>query len=195
MWSEALAFQIGVSAGLPVHPCFVAVDEATGEAGALIEFFYGYPSEQRAARLEHGADLLQGAGLMDGNGRPHAISINLNFCDSAGIPAARQWWGGVLAFDAMIGNTDRHSQNWGLLVDADGRRRLAPMFDNGTSLAYQINDDAVATTTQEAALQRFVSRGRHSADWTTEDAHALNHVGLCERFALNRSGFAGGHGL
>lgn len=33
--------------------CFVAIDEVTGEAEALIEFFYGYPGEQRAAPLEH----------------------------------------------------------------------------------------------------------------------------------------------
>jgi len=191
MWSEALAFQIGAVAGLPVPPCFVAIDETTDEAGALIEFFYGYPGEQRAARLEHGADLLQGAGLMDGGGRPHAISVNLAYCEAAAIPDAHRWWGAVLAFDAMIGNTDRHSQNWGLLVDADGRRRLAPMFDNGTSLAYQIAEGALTAATRDEALQRFVSKGRHSADWTTADPHALNHVGLCERFAAAHPDAAG----
>ena len=183
MWSEAVAYQIGAAVGLPVPPCFIAVDGRTGQTGALIEFFYGYPDQLRADRLGHGADLLQGAGLMDGSGQPHAISVNLAFCERAGIPDAADWWAAALTFDALIGNTDRHSQNWGFLFSGDGAVRMAPVFDNGTSLAYQLNDGKIDATLLPAALERFVSRGRHSADWDVADPVAFNHVGLCAHFA------------
>jgi hypothetical protein len=48
-----------------------------------------------------------------------------------------------LAFDTLIGNTDRHPDNWGLLVGlgAAPQYAMAPAFDNGTSLAYKIPED------------------------------------------------------
>lgn len=183
MWSEAIAYQIGAATGLPVPPCLVATNAADESTGALIEFFYGYPGDERADRLAHGADVLQGAGLMDGSGQPHALSTNLRFCEDVGIEGAVDWWARVIAFDALIGNTDRHSQNWGFLVDQDGARRMAPMFDNGTSLGYQTLDAAIDAGLAPAALDRFVRKGRHSCSWAADDATAYDHVGLCIRFA------------
>ncbi|MEE1650585.1 HipA domain-containing protein [Brachybacterium sp. J144] len=47
---------------------------------------------------------------------------------------ARTAFAGFLVLDAWIGNTDRHSENWALLVGPEGSR-LAPSFDHGSSLA------------------------------------------------------------
>lgn len=49
----------------------------------------------------------------------------------------------MLVFDSVIINTDRHLANFGVLRDnATGRfASLAPVFDNGRSLFYLINDD------------------------------------------------------
>jgi hypothetical protein len=50
------------------------------------------------------------------------------------------FWARTLTFDSLIGNTDRHQENWGLLwsTAVDGRRpRFAPAFDNGTSLGHE----------------------------------------------------------
>ena len=40
----------------------------------------------------------------------------------------------MLAVDYITVNTDRHYNNIGILLDSDGSKRLAPIFDNGTSL-------------------------------------------------------------
>lgn len=40
---------------------------------------------------------------------------------------------GLLVFDALIGNTDRHHENWAI-IDEDGT--LAPSYDHGASLAF-----------------------------------------------------------
>ena len=50
----------------------------------------------------------------------------------------------LLAFDALIGGTDRHYNNWGILEKADTGEfiRLSPAFDNGISLLWKIDEYA-----------------------------------------------------
>lgn len=37
----------------------------------------------------------------------------------------------MFVMDAWIGNPDRNNSNWGIIIKADGRKRLAPVYDNG----------------------------------------------------------------
>jgi len=48
----------------------------------------------------------------------------------------------LLVFDALIGGTDRHYYNWGILEKADSGEfiRLAPAFDNGISLLWKMKE-------------------------------------------------------
>jgi len=50
----------------------------------------------------------------------------------------------LLTFDALIGGTDRHYYNWGVLQNADTGAflRLAPAFDNGMSLLWKLEEYA-----------------------------------------------------
>ncbi|MBI2639014.1 HipA domain-containing protein [Candidatus Peregrinibacteria bacterium] len=47
----------------------------------------------------------------------------------------------LTAFDALIGGTDRHYRNWGILLNIEKNKRsyrkLAPAFDNGISLLWR----------------------------------------------------------
>jgi hypothetical protein len=50
---------------------------------------------------------------------------------------------GYLALDALIGNTDRHHENWGLVVELENHQsvvRLAPTFDHASSLGCHETD-------------------------------------------------------
>ena len=73
-------------------------------------------------------------------------------------------WAGYLVFDAWIANTDRHHENWGVLIDRrDGSSRLAPSFDHGSSLGF--NEPAAgiaAKLTNPEALDSWCRRGRSS---------------------------------
>mgnify|MGYP000725991490 CR=1 FL=1 len=42
--------------------------------------------------------------------------------------------------DAWIGNFDRHGSNWGFLKK-NNRYRMAPVYDNGSSLFPRLNTD------------------------------------------------------
>ncbi len=60
----------------------------------------------------------------------------------AGIVTPADVFCGYVLLDAWIGNTDRHHQNWGLLVNpVRGTRHLAPTFDHASSLGAHERDD------------------------------------------------------
>ena len=52
----------------------------------------------------------------------------------------------MMVFDALIHNTDRHLNNFGVLIDNESNRILgpAPLFDHGNSLFYNITNDEYA---------------------------------------------------
>ena len=175
MWSEALAYQIGASAGLDVPPCFIAHEPRTGETGALIEFFVGYPGRANPERLIHGADLLQGRGFTAGADRPHNLFTNIDVCAELGLPG--EWWTRLIVFDAFIGNTDRHTENWGVLGDTCNRYRMAPVFDNGTSLGYQ-QPDPKLDALDERALDKFIRGGTHHMSWALANETRTRHMDL-----------------
>lgn len=54
----------------------------------------------------------------------------------------------MIIFDALIGNSDRHHSNWGILFEYNYNSlclnyRLAPLYDNGSSLCSYINEDDI----------------------------------------------------
>ena len=47
---------------------------------------------------------------------------------------------GYLLFDVLIGNQDRHHENWGFVFSFDERLDLAPSYDHGASLACRLSE-------------------------------------------------------
>lgn len=47
---------------------------------------------------------------------------------------------GYIIFDAFIGNTDRHHENWGIILGTDGHKYLAPTFDHASCLGRELTD-------------------------------------------------------
>lgn len=183
LWSEIIAYDLSRSCGVEAPPCFVAFDEQTGEAGVLMEFFYGYPGTV-SPRFVHGTDPNQA--LFDDynqkTGRPHTAARNIQICRALRVGNTVEWWGRTLTFDALIGNVDRHAENWGLLRDAEGASqwRLAPVFDNGTSLGYECLDDALAAASTPERIAKHLRRGAHHCTWNDTQAQRGDHlIALC----------------
>ena len=74
------------------------------------------------------ADALQGVEAPAGVGE-----------DLAGLEA---WdvFVGYLILDAVVGNTDRHEENWAVIARGDSRS-LAPTFDHASCLGFMLDDD------------------------------------------------------
>ncbi len=92
---------------------------------------------------------------------------------------------GYLLLDALIGNQDRHHQNWGLLKVPGGGLTLAPTFDHASSLGRNETDakrsERLATRDQGRTVAAFVRVARSglyehktsTKPMTTSDAYCL----------------------
>lgn len=169
-WAEVVAYRLGCLLGVQVPPAFAGVKSASGECGAVIQWFYVDEEE----RFVWAGDLLQSLrpGFERERGTDHNLAENLTLLRALRFAGtldpnerAQLWWARALAFDALIGNTDRHQDNWGLLYRASDElardvARLAPLFDNGTSLGFERFPERVATWTP-AQLDQYIARGHH----------------------------------
>lgn len=187
VWSEVIAYRLAKVLNLPVPPCFIAIDSRTGETGALVEFFFGYPNEDQAARLVHGVDAI--SSLYGGRDEPQNVLTNAKTTRVfLGSTFGMAWWGQVYAFDAIIANNDRHTENWGFLVRRSEAGTtsysIAPMYDNGSSLGFQLDDGKLRSTRGES-LDRFNAKGRHQSGWDRQTPATLPHFELCRRLAAS----------
>ena len=185
LWSEVVAYRVACLARVDAPPCFVAVDQNTGEVGVLMEFFFGYPNEHVTPRLIHGGDVLVRLLADRKRGRPHGVRTNVMIGRRFRVSNTEEWWGQTLVFDALIANVDRHPDNWGYLTSYDTKPdiRMAPLYDNGTSLGYGITDDQLSEKNVEDLVTAFVAKGRHHCGWDASDDERGGHVALCARFA------------
>ena len=186
IWSEVIAYRLGKSLGLPIPPCFIAYDSHSGTTGVLVEFFFGYPGENSPARLVHAVDAITSIFHTGVVGKPHTVLSNQKVTrvilgQSFGI----DWWAAAYAFDALIANTDRHTENWGFLVrrtlSGDTSYEIAPLYDNGTSLGFQFPDNQLEQRITEQALNQFNQSGKHQCGWDIQNDAPLGHFELCEK--------------
>ncbi len=191
IWTEVIAYELARDRGVVVPPAFAAVNSRDNTPGVLIEFFYGYRSDPTPSRFIHAIEVFQGQ-KMQPDEAVGSLRDNISLSRGMKVTDWLSWWSRTVAFDALIGNTDRHSENWGFLVrQTDGADdptfSLAPAFDNGTSLGNIIRDAELARWNTEAGLRKFIGRGRHHFGWTSTDG-LRHHVGLCSHFASVREG-------
>lgn len=179
-WAEVIAYLVGCALGVTVPPAFVAYDAESDSCGALIEWFY----------VDGEASLISGGNYMQAidknydrkRGEMHnfvyvgawsrAMAVNRQSNDNW-----QQYWANAFLFDALIGNTDRHQDNWGYLrkhgVDGPALE-LSPLFDNGTSLGHERFTDRIAAWRDED-FDRYISKGTHHMKWQPNDAGPCGH--------------------
>jgi len=49
----------------------------------------------------------------------------------------------MLVFDYLIGNSDRHQNNWAIIKQGDGIYKFSPLYDNSSSLCCYVTEDKV----------------------------------------------------
>lgn len=70
---------------------------------------------------------------------------------------------GYLVFDCLIGNQDRHHENWGFII-GNKSIQLAPSFDHASGVASKVSDDEAKerlnTNDQNRSVETFCKRAR-----------------------------------
>ena len=50
----------------------------------------------------------------------------------------------IMVFDALVGETDRHEENWGI-IKKNGKYKISPLYDNGCNLLREFKNEQLAT--------------------------------------------------
>ena len=76
------------------------------------------------------------------------------------------WFVGFVVLDALVGNTDRHQQNWAVIQDSS--RRLAPTFDHASSLGFLLDDqtrlDRLRTEDDGFSVETYAAKASSKFD-------------------------------
>lgn len=91
-----------------------------------------------------------------------------------------------LVLDALIGNTDRHHENWGILRKRRGERWtgfMAPSFDHASSLGRELLDVRRDRLLAENRVNKYAERGRGAVYWSEDERHGPSPLELVRRAA------------
>jgi hypothetical protein len=101
----------------------------------------------------------------------------LNWTPPAHITGSGELFVGYLLLDALVGNTDRHHENWGVIRTVAGDLHLAPTFDHASSLGCHEVDNkrSLRLETRDASftVAAFAAKARSALYLTESDTHPL----------------------
>lgn len=104
--------------------------------------------------------------------------------------AAKQRIAEYMVLDALIGNTDRHHENWGLLVERTPKNMIvsvAPSFDHASSLGRELLDESIgncrARLLKENRVGQYSEKAPGAIYWTIDDKKGVSPLELVRRAA------------
>ena len=131
--------------------------------------------------VSYGQDFVTANMIIEGLGKRNdesSYSFFVRTYRELGIENPEKEIGQMLLVDFLLGNEDRHLNNFGLIRDAKSLSFLgvAPIFDTGSSLGYAKNDQQLASW-DKVPWKPFASRSHptqldylENTDWLSPDA-------------------------
>ena len=106
------------------------------------------------------------------------------FAEPEGVRNAKLEFAEYLILDAVIGNTDRHHENWGLLIgrtEGGWQVRLAPSFDHASSLGRELSDTRRDRVLTEGRVGAYSERAPGGIYWSADDRNGPSPLELVRR--------------
>lgn len=171
-WAEKIAAEIANALG--VAHARVELAEFQGQRGSISESFVGRDAElvhgnQILALTVEGYDRTVRFGQTDHSFENVWTSLERVFQERTAAEKNRIAFAGYVVLDAVIGNTDRHHENWGLVrrrVGDKWRGGLAPSFDHASSLGRELLDKKRALLLKEQRVGGYSEKGRGGIYWS-----------------------------
>jgi len=195
-WAEIVASAVGELVGIVVPETYCA--KLGDKYAALVKFFLKIEwdlAQKRFQQLDtlfHGGDLIMGIdpAFDRKKGETHNIFLVERIFSEMIPNNLFEQFLKILVFDAIIGNTDRHQDNWGFIQDNKTNEiRLAPAFDNSTSLGSELIEQKIAgyLAKDGVKLKQYILKGRAHMRWSDNgvDLVRLNHFDLLGKIAAN----------
>lgn len=112
------------------------------------------------------------------------IAIETIFPNEYHVLDAKIRMGSYLVLDALIGNTDRHHENWGILCNRAGGDlgiSLAPSYDHASALGRELMDQHRIRLLASNSVGKCSGRGRGPVYWSTAEQRAPSPLELVRR--------------
>ena len=191
-WSEKIASEIAHLLGIPAAQVELAMfmDKRGSASRSFVERDKGFG-------LIHGSELLAGRVLgyeksKQWHQNNHCINNIISAMQLTFTPRQQRqqlrMLAGFIVLDAIICNTDRHHDNWGLLRGPFGRgkarHQVAPSFDHASSLGRELREERCkAMLVDHKGIERYVMRGRGGIFWEESSAKGENPLLLAIKAA------------
>jgi len=192
-WAEKIAAEVAALLGIQHARVELAVFEE--DKGSVTKSF-----AQEGQELIHGNQMLAIAVHgYDRRRRFHQSSHTLAniwqvmariFVESEDAEQAKLCLAEYVILDALIGNTDRHHENWGILrerKDDHWEGFVAPSFDHASSLGRELQDTRRARILAEDRIGDYVEKGRGAIYWLEDDRRGPSPLELVRRATHNYS--------
>ena len=111
-------------------------------------------------------------------------AIDYVFAEPGNRRTAKLCFAEYLVLDALIGNTDRHYENWGVLRTDTGDNStvsLAPSFDHGSSLGRELLDERRNRLLMEDRVGKYVEKGHGAIYWSEKGRRGPSPLELVRR--------------
>ena len=174
-WAEKIAAELANATGIPHAP--VELAKFQDSHGSATESFM-----QDDRELVHGNQVLAGQ-LLDYDPdkqfrqSDHTLgnifaALERVFDSARSVSRAKRRIADYVVLDALIGNTDRHHENWGILRKVDPHEEpetVAPTFDHASSLGRELRDEGTGKSRRrfldESRVARYSEAGRGAIYW------------------------------
>ena len=188
-WAEKIAAEIAALLAIPHARVELAV--FSEQRGSATESFIRGGQE-----LIHGNQML--AGVVHGYNREkkfgqssHTLAniwqvMDRVFVRSEAARRAKLCMAEYMVLDALIGNTDRHHENWGVVWKREGGRwrgMIAPSFDHASSLGRELPDTHRERRLTENSVGKYAEKGRGALYWSEDERRGPSPLELVRRAA------------
>lgn len=205
-WSEWVAAQVAGRLGLPHAEVHLATYK--GDRGIvtrdftddrkrgslvhgnelLVEFDPKYPTQQRMRVAKHTVQAILSALEWP------VIGLPAGYVPIEGVTCAADLFAGYLLLDSVIGNTDRHHENWAILVRArvtsGPAAELAPTFDHASCLGREVPDHKrlirLSVEREDLSITAYCDRTRSRIYRSASDAKSLRPIEAFQNAASRR---------
>ncbi len=192
-WSEKVCCEIARRLSVPhaeynlalwkthkgvVTPTFVPENGRLILGNELLAHLYtDYDKEKRFGVKQHTVSVVMAVMRSPGVEAPYGYNKPEELRNPASI------FVGYLMLDALVGNQDRHHENWGLILGEDRKVTMAPTFDHASSLGRNEQDatriERLNTKDEGRSIEKYVTKAR-SAFY--EKSSSTNPLSTLETF-------------
>lgn len=189
-WAEKIAAEVAQC--LKIYHARVELAEFQGDKGSTTESF-----ARDGRELVHGNQIMAGAvSEYDPQTKfrqsRHTLeniwlALDKLFVTPDGPGRSKTRIAEYLVLDAVVGNTDRHHENWGVLRRQYGNEwkgHIAPSFDHASSLGRELLDDARERLLREQRVSQYAEKARGGIYLDEEDRRGASPLMLVRQAAV-----------